>query len=295
MLTVPSYTRSMPQAAKPGYEIIPLDLARVPTVDAGLADAAARYRQFSTCAADALGSGEDRVLLKGHLPFLSLVNRASSLHTGVVSAVRESNPHAVFTLLRAYLELVVLVYYLDVYPDYVKALERPMSELPKGTRKRFSELFEFASGEMPGVRAVYDLLSEMAHFGSTALWHPFTVDDEAPPEGSLGTLRYYSGPSWRRPDDARLALAMLLEADEATFAVLDRYLRHHVKPAVDAHRARELAASWTEIPPAIASAAVAEGWLTACQEHNALELAEGIDPSAFDAWLRERRAIRHRV
>jgi hypothetical protein len=159
---------------------------------------------------------------------MSFINRATSLHAGIVSAVEKANPHAAFTLLRAYLELVVLVFYVDAHPEYLAALERPMSELPKNSRKSFRELFEFASTELSGIRTAYAVLNEMAHFGSTALWHPFTVEDRAERVMSFST-----GPHWKGPDDARTVLAMLAEADEATLEVLRRYTAHHGTPALE--------------------------------------------------------------
>lgn len=215
---------------KPGFEEIPLDLSRVPSVTEGLADAAARDRAFADLARESLGEG---TLFLSHLPLMSFINRAISLHRGIVAAVKAENPHAAFTLLRAYLELTVLVYYLDSDYEYLNALTQPMSELPRNTRKSFRDLFEFAAPDMPGVRTVYAVLNEMAHFGSTALWHPFSLDEADPAAGTLGTLAFSTGPHWKKPDDARIALAMLREADEVTLAVLRLFAAHHVMPSVE--------------------------------------------------------------
>ncbi|MGD0407757.1 MAG: hypothetical protein ABSB34_01995 [Candidatus Limnocylindrales bacterium] len=216
-----------------GLEQIPLDLSLIPTVQDGLSDAAERYRRFAKLAKDSLGPGPNMVLLIAHLPLMSFINRATSLHLGVVSAVREHNAHAAFTLLRAYLELVALIFYVDAHPDYLAALEKPMAELPKNTRLSFRQLFEFAATELAGIRTVYALLNEMAHFGSTALWHPFSLDEDEAEEGTLGRLSFSTGPRWRNPDDARTALAMLRESDEATLELLRRYATHHIAPALE--------------------------------------------------------------
>jgi hypothetical protein len=216
-----------------GFEEIPLDLSLVPTVEDGLRDAAERYRLFAKLAKDSIGSEGTGALLLAHLPLMSFVNRATSLHAGVVSAVRGHNPHAAFTLLRAYLELVVLIFYVDAHPDYLAALEKPMSELPKNTRLSFRDLFDFATTESIGIRTVYAQLNEMAHFGSTALWHPFSLDEGEAEEGTIGRLSFSTGPRWQRPDDARIALAMLRESDEAADVLLRRYAAHHVMPGVE--------------------------------------------------------------
>jgi len=154
VVTPDQANESEPQSpdSQPGFEVIPLDLSSISSVEDGLAQADERYRALSESAAAAIGFGPNAPLFREHMTLMSLTARASSLHKGIVSTVRESNPHAALTLLRAYLELVVTGLYLDGHPDYISALERPMSELPRGTRRRFSELFELAAVEMPGVR-----------------------------------------------------------------------------------------------------------------------------------------------
>ncbi len=142
-----------------GFEEIPLNLSSVPTVEVGLEDAAARYKRFTHFAKEALRFEKDSPLFLSHLPLMSFINRATSLHAGVVSAVKADNPHAAFTLLRAYLELVALLYYVDAYLEYIEALRKPLPELPKGTRKRFSELFTFAAREMAGIHHTYAVLN----------------------------------------------------------------------------------------------------------------------------------------
>ncbi|MFZ5853765.1 MAG: hypothetical protein ACOYXS_04560 [Chloroflexota bacterium] len=289
---------------KPGFEEIPLDLSTTPTVEDGLAIAAVRYRRFIDVAKSAFGDGPDRLLFREHLSLMSFVNRASSLHMGVLCAVRESNPHSAFTLLRAYLELVVTVLYADRHPEYIEALERPMAELPRRTRKRFAELFEFAARELRGIRAVYASLNEMAHFGSTALWYPFSIEDD----GDTARLSFYTGPRWRKEEDARIALAMLRESDEAMLEVLQRYAAHHVQPLVERYLERDrirrsfavagAGASDDEravgtLSPELGSAAVEAGLLAWCEEHDAFELAEGVTADQIEAWAAgrpERRA-----
>jgi hypothetical protein len=285
---------------RPGFEVMDVDLDRVPTVEQGLADATDRYRAFAALAGESISATQDKILFLDHLPLLSFINRAASLHAGVVSAVKESNPHAAFTLLRAYLELVVLVRWVDLHPEYIEALKRPMSELPKNTRKRWDELFADAATEMPGVRAVYATLSEMAHFGSTALWHPFTVGDDEEER----RLSYGTGPHWKGEDDARIVLAMLIEADEAVMVVLRRFWSHHLAPVVDAYVAREadagrivkalggtrVEASAENLGPAmtvpgeVARDALADGVVVWCDEHQAIELAEGVTPETVETW-----------
>jgi hypothetical protein len=288
-----------PVAPKPGTEKLELDLSKVPTVEQGLAEAAERDRGFIELSKAAFGEGPDRPLFEEHLAFFSFINRATSLHRGIVSAVRDANPHVAFTLLRAYLELVVLVYYLDSNPEYIEALKRPMKELPPHTRKRFSDLFEFAGREIAGVVTTYEVLNEMAHFGSTALWHPFVITDEEERRFAFSTA-----PAWRKPDDARTVLAMLQESDAAMAETLQRYSAHHVMPHVERYLGRRrildalVGAGGTivndelgefTLPADMVREGIAAGLLVYCDEHQAPELVEGITLGRVEAWLSTRQ------
>jgi hypothetical protein len=279
---------------EPGFEEIPLDLSKVPSLELGLADAARRYQIFIEIAGESLRPIEGATIFRGHLALMSFINRASSLHKAIVSAVESANPHAAFTLLRAYLELVVLVRYLDLHPSYLDELEKPK---PAGKRRTFKELFEDAASEMIGVRYVYATLSEMAHFGSTALWHPFNITDEAE-----RTLSFSTAPHWKHPDDGRIALAMLAESDEAMIEVLHRYSEHHVLPLVEQHRSAERIRAAFEaagatpgedgigfLSPRLGREALAAGLVGWCEEHKALEVAEGVTPERVERWVQERQ------
>ena len=87
-------------------------------------------------------------------------------------AVANANPYAVFPLIRAFAEAVVLVFYVNDHPQYVRTLIVPERELPKGgpKRKTIKALISYASEHAPGMEAVYRELSEATHFGSTAMW-----------------------------------------------------------------------------------------------------------------------------
>lgn len=281
----------------PGFEHISLDLDPVPSVEQGLEDAWARRKELSDALlASGLG-GDEAPLFREHFAFSSFINRAVSLHDGVVSAVRDTNPHSAFTLLRAYNELLVIIHYVCDYPDYLDVLERPRSELPAGSIKEWREFFEHAAGEMAGIRAVYEMLSEMAHFGSTALWQPFRIEDE-----EEGHLSFGTAPHWRDSErDPRVALAMLREADITTIAVLQRFADRHIIPKVERHRevatikaaATALGASPDDearnlgtVPSEVAEELVRAGLLYICEEHDALETVAGVPAQRWTEFAR---------
>lgn len=214
----------------PGEAELPLDMSAVSTVEDGLAVAERYERAFHDLARDALGPPEidDRPFLENHLALYGFLNRAVSLHRGIIDCIRAENPHAVFTLMRAYLELLVLVHYVNRHPEYVEALQRPPAELPPGVRRRSSQaLFAVAAREMPGVRRVYRSLNEMAHYGSDAFWTPFHLVD-----AEEGHIRFGTPPHWHIDKDARTAVAMLLENDAAVLKELVVFTQQHIVPGV---------------------------------------------------------------
>jgi hypothetical protein len=218
-------------ATRGGDQQVPLDYTRIPTVAAGFALAAKLDRQLWAIAKSALSDGEGQVLLFEHLPLLSFINRAVSLHRAIVAMIEQENPHATFTLMRAYLELVVLVYYVNGHPEYMRALERPARDLPPGVARRSMQaMINVAAKDMAGIRVVYARLSEMGHFGSTALWQAFAITDSG---GGPGTLHYRTHPHWKREGDDRMALAMLIENDEAMLVLLEQQAAR-LTPAVEA-------------------------------------------------------------
>ena len=293
----PSQARGRPtRTAEPeeGFEVIPLDLSKVLDVDQAIADAGEREKLLVAIVKETLFPIEGAALFREHLSLSSFINRAISLHRGVLAAVKDANAHAAYTLLRAQLELVALVRYLDLHPDYLDDLEKPK---PDGKRKAFRELFKDAATEMPGIRAVYATLSEMAHFGSTALWHPFTITDE-----ESRTMSYETAPHWRHDEEPRVVLGMLAEAEAALLEVLGRYSDHHVLPKVKSFRAKERIRVAFEsvgivadehgaspISPELANSASDAGLLTWCEEHQAVEPAEDLDPERVEAWARANR------
>jgi hypothetical protein len=201
-------------------DVIRLDLSAVPDVATGLAEARTRRTQLE---APLRGSFRNRQAISGHVALMSFTNRAMSLQAGVASAIAKENPHAAFTLLRAYLELVATVNFVNASPDYIEVLKKPMRELPRGSRKRFVDLFAFASDRFPDIEHYYAVLNEMAHFGSTALWQPFNYDN---PE----LVAYQTSPHWKASDEPRLALALLARLDAWTTEVFYEFVNRHLPP-----------------------------------------------------------------
>jgi len=159
--------------------------------------------------------------------WFSMISRAEGLHGAIAREIAESNPHAVFPLLRAFAEAVVLVNYVYGHPTYVEVLTSRPREQPKGGQKRKSiqALIDYSKKEAPGMKNVYAELSEATHFGATAMWSAHVIEGED--EDSLQTS-WTNSPRWRSHEQALIACALTLEFAEAMTTLLHNFFEQHI-------------------------------------------------------------------
>lgn len=161
--------------------------------------------------------------------WFSMITRSEGLHGAVAREIREGNPHAVFPLIRAFAEAVVLVIYVNDRPKYIDVLTSRPSELSKGGPKRTSiqALINYASKHAPGMKDVYAELSEATHFGAIAMWASHIIEDED--ESGFRTT-WTSYPRWRTEEQALIACAQTLELANAMEFFLRQFCERHVLP-----------------------------------------------------------------
>jgi len=139
----------------------------------------------------------------------SAITRANGLYEGIVHEIRASNHPAVFVLMRQLAETAAVVRYVADKPSYVTALLRPEKEWKPGEPKRKSilSLIDYMDRHYSTqFKAVYAELSELCHFGSTAVWqsHVIVSDQERKAVWS-------SRPVWRSQRTLYVACAQVLE------------------------------------------------------------------------------------
>lgn len=154
------------------------------------------------------------------------ISRAQGLHEAIAREIRASNPHAVFPLVRAFAEAVVLVIYVLDHPKYIDLLTERARDLPKDgpKRKSMQSVIQYASKHATGMKDVYAELSEATHFGAIAMWasHSIEGDDES----GLHTS-WSSHPRWRDDEQALVACAQTLElADGMEYFLREFAVRH---------------------------------------------------------------------
>lgn len=165
-----------------------------------------------------------------HDPVLVLHDHADEgLHGAIAREIGQDNPHAVFPLIRAFAESVILVMYVSDHPRYVETLTARPSELRKNgpKRKSIQSLINTASKRAPGMKDVYAELSEATHFGAIAMWasHAIEGDDESGYRTS-----WASYPRWRNDEQALVACAQTLELTYAMEFFLRQFCDRHVLP-----------------------------------------------------------------
>lgn len=215
----------MTQSEKPRPQPGLLDLSQFASVADAVAQIAPAQRYVEV--GKRLGLiGADIPLSTLWMFWLSMLSRAEGLHGAIAREVKEHNPHAVFPLIRAFAEAVVLVIYVADHPTYVETLTVREREIPKGAPKRRSmqALISHASRVAPGMKAVYEDLSEVAHFGAAAMWTAHRVDLEEQ------LLRWTSDPAWKSDEQALIACAQTLELAEAMEVALHNLAVRHILP-----------------------------------------------------------------
>lgn len=217
--------RSQPRPESKNPEPKKLDLAQFALLEDALANVEPGQR-YVDVGSVLLPVSEGLPMTMPILFWFSMISRAQGLHEAIAREIRASNPHAVFPLVRAFAEAVVLVIYVLDHPKYVDLLTERARDLPKDgpKRKSMQSVIQYASKHATGMKDVYAELSEATHFGAIAMWvsHSIEGDDES----GLHTS-WSSHPRWRDDEQALVACAQTLElANGMEYFLLEFAVRH---------------------------------------------------------------------
>ena len=216
-------------AKRPGTPPQRLDLEQFASVEDALEKIASgdRYFDVGKLAMSYVDDGAGLPLTQPVLFWFSMITRSQGLHDAIVREIGEGNPHAVFPLIRAFVESVVLVYYVTDHPEYVEALmDHPRNFGRHGPRRKsMQSLMTYMEKDAPGIKDVYAHLSEATHFGSTAMWA-----SAKPDESEEHDFTWASAPEWRSDEQALIACAHTLEMADAMTFLLTRFAERYVGP-----------------------------------------------------------------
>ena len=141
-----------------------------------------------------------------HILYQSFVSKGRGLHEGSYREIVANNPHGVFPLNRAFLELVSLLLYSIRNPYYIDVLTGAGPNRSRA-KKKFQAIFDAIKDEAPGMKDAYKELSDYSHFGALAVYNVHV------PEGEeiLRRTSWTDAPRWSSEDDFRIACSQLSE------------------------------------------------------------------------------------
>ncbi|KQP77216.1 hypothetical protein ASF37_11675 [Aeromicrobium sp. Leaf289] len=145
-----------------------------------------------------------------------LVARAQSLHESAVDASIKNNPHAAFTLLRAYVEHCAAVLYIKDHPTRAENLwnDHHGHGVPIGKITNYAE----RSGRFVSFREVYRSLSKYAHPGSVGIFASMQVTGE-----DDGGFTWQSSPRFKSEGEQLLAFAWVVEFARMFHVLIHQY------------------------------------------------------------------------
>ena len=155
---------------------------------------------------------------------MSAISRARALHEAIRREIEQHNPQAVFVLMRAFAETLLVMAYVADHPQYVMALiEHPGNAAPNGPKRKSIQALinHMDNNYAEQFKLVYAELSEMTHYGSSAIWNPYTaVDGE-----EAYNVTWASPPRWKDERQMYVACAQLLELSSAMDTALLRLVQ----------------------------------------------------------------------
>ncbi len=146
--------------------------------------------------------------------FQGFVARAQALHEGATQMVAAENPHAAFTLLRAYAENAAAILYAKDHPNRVQDFSDteghgiPIGSITNYARKRFG-----------GFKGIYDQISKFAHPQALGLLASSSIKDTS--------MQWASAPHFQQAEDQLLAYAWVVELAEATRHLLYEFAKQY--------------------------------------------------------------------
>jgi hypothetical protein len=147
--------------------------------------------------------------------FQGFVARAQALHESATQMIHGENPHAAFTLLRAYAENAAAVLYAKDHPELVDHFWDT-----KGYGIKIGRITEHARTRFAGFKDIYDQLSKFAHPQAQGLLASSSVTHDR-------TVTWGSAPHFKSADDQLVAYAWVVELAEGTRHLLYEFAQQY--------------------------------------------------------------------
>ena len=147
--------------------------------------------------------------------FQGFVARAQCLHEASVQMTEVENPHAAFTLLRAYAENTAAILYAKDHPN----LAAHWWDVD-GHGIQIGKITNHARTRLGGFREIYDQLSQYAHPLARGLLASSTIADGQ-------SVKWSSAPHFMSANDQLVAYAWAVELADATHHLLYEFAQQY--------------------------------------------------------------------
>jgi hypothetical protein len=129
--------------------------------------------------------------------------------------IEAENPHAAFTLLRAYAENTAAILYAKDHPNRVDHFWDT-----EGHGVKIGTITNYADKRFEGFKGIYDQLSKFAHPQALGVLASASITDDY-------TLRWSSAPHFKRPEDQLTAYAWVVELAEGSRHLLYEFAQRY--------------------------------------------------------------------
>jgi hypothetical protein len=179
----------------------------------GAAAARAARERILEPARRVLGTSEEATVRP--VIFSGFVARAQCLHEAATQMIEAENPHAAFTLLRAYAENTAGILYAKDHPNRVDHFWDT-----EGHGVKIGTITNYADKRFEGFKGIYDQLSKFAHPHALGVLASSSITDDY-------TLRWSSAPHFKRPEDQLTAHGWVVELAEGSRHLLYEFAQRY--------------------------------------------------------------------
>jgi hypothetical protein len=179
----------------------------------GVAAARAARERVLEPARRVLGTSQDvtvRLVI-----FSGFVARAQCLHEAATQMIEAENPHAAFTLLRAYAENTAAILYAKDHPNRVDDFWNT-----QGHGVKIGAITNHAVTRLEGFKGIYGELSKFAHPQAEGLLASSSIGEDL-------KLSWRSAPHFKKPEDQITACAWEVELAEASRHLLYEFAQRY--------------------------------------------------------------------
>jgi len=157
-----------------------------------------------------------------HLLYFAFISRGRGLHEGVVDQIKRNNPHCVFPLNRAFVELMAYLIYCNSNPHYIDVMLQLGPEKNRA-KKSMTAIQDSIVKTAPGLKKVYDTLSRYTHFNETGIYNTISFSDDAQTK-----ILWTNSPRWKNESDFKVACSQIHDLSVAFTDYMNEFAQKYL-------------------------------------------------------------------